>query len=68
MFTEPGLNEAVAPVGSPLTVKPTAPVNPAIDVTLAVYVVLPPGCTLCEPGVAESAKSDTVTVRVAALL
>jgi len=37
-------------------------------VTVAAYVVLPPGDTLREAGVAERAKFDTVTVRVAGLL
>ena len=68
VFTEAGLNEAVAPEGSPLTVKPTVPMNPAIGATVAAYVVLPPGDRLREAGVAERAKSDTVTVRVAAVL
>ena len=35
---------------------------------MAAYVVLPPGSMLREPGVAETPKSDTVTVRVAAVL
>ena len=68
MFREPGLNEPVAPDGSPLTAKLTVPVNPAIGATVAAYVVLPPGEMLSEAGVAERAKSDTVTVRVAGAL
>ena len=68
VFTELGLNEAVAPEGSPATVKPTVPVKPLSGVTVAAYVVLPPGRMLREPGVAETPKSDTVTVRVAAVL
>ena len=66
VFTELGLNEAVAPEGSPATVKPTVPVKPLSGATVAAYVVLPPGSTVREPGVAETPKSDTVTVRVAA--
>ena len=67
-FTDPGLNDAVAPNGNPLIVKPTVPVKPAVGVTVAAYVVLAPGAMLLEVGVAERAKSDTVTVRVAAVL
>ena len=68
VFTELGLNEAVVPAGSPLTLKPTVPVKPLSGATVAAYVVLPPGSTVREPGVAETPKSDTVTVRVAAVL
>ena len=67
-LTEVGLNTAVAPGGSPLTLKPTVPVNPAIGVTVAVNVVPPAGGTLRDAGVAETEKSDTVTVRVAGAL
>ncbi len=34
--TEPGLKEAVAPVGSPVTLNATTPVNPVAGVTVAV--------------------------------
>jgi hypothetical protein len=35
-FTEAGLKLAVAPVGNPLTLRPTVPVNPLEGVTVAV--------------------------------
>ena len=44
------------------------PVNPVPGVTVAVYVVLPPGTTVRDAGVAESEKSATVIVRVAGAL
>jgi hypothetical protein len=68
VLTEVGLNEAVVPAGSPVTVKPTVPVKPLSGATVAAYVVLPPGGTVRELGVAETPKSDTVSVRVAAVL
>jgi hypothetical protein len=68
VFTELGLKEAVVPEGNPVTVKPTVPVKPLIGATVAAYVVLPPGGTVRELGVAETPKSATVTVRVAAVL
>ena len=49
-LTEVGLNVPVAPVGNPLKVNPTEPVNPPVAVTDGVNVVLPPGATLCEEG------------------
>ena len=48
--TDVGLNVPVAPVGKPLTVNPTTPVNPPVAVTVGVYVVLPPCVTLCDAG------------------
>jgi hypothetical protein len=36
VVTEVGLNEAVAPVGSPLTLKVTVPVKPFVGVIVAV--------------------------------
>ena len=66
--TEAGVNEAVAPAGRPRTLRPTAPVNPLIADTVAVYEAPLPGRTVLEPGVAESEKSPTVTVRVAGAL
>jgi hypothetical protein len=40
--TEVGLNEAVAPVGSPLALKVAVPVKPLLGVIVAVYGVLAP--------------------------
>ena len=68
VVTDVGLKNAVAPAGNPVTLKFTVPVNPLPGVTVAVYVVLPPGRTVCEAGVADSEKSVTVTLRVAGAL
>jgi hypothetical protein len=43
---EAGTNVAVAPVGSPLALRLTDPVNPLMAPTLTVYVVLPPALTV----------------------
>ena len=51
------LNVAVAPLGSPVTVRPTAPLKPPVGVTVAVYVVLPPAVTDWLAGVAAMEKS-----------
>ena len=37
-----GLNEAVTPLGSPVTANDTLPVNPPVSVTVIVSVALPP--------------------------
>jgi hypothetical protein len=64
-----GANVAVAPAGNPLTTfKATAPVNPERAPTVAVYPVFDPCTTLLDDGVADSEKSETVIVRVAAAL
>jgi hypothetical protein len=42
LLTGVGLNVPVAPLGSPLMVKLTAPVKPLSGLTFAVYVVLAP--------------------------
>jgi hypothetical protein len=55
--TEAGLKLGIAPIGNPLAVKITAPLNPPDGVTVAVYVVLAPWTTVCEAGVAETEKS-----------
>src|SRR5437773_8396370 len=65
---EAGLKDAVAPDGRPVTPKFTVPLNPLIGVTVAVYVVLPPGRTVRDDGGADSEKSATVMVRVAGAL
>jgi hypothetical protein len=57
--TDAGLNDAPAPVGNPLTVKPTLLLNPPDPVTVVVYEVLPPAVTVAEAGVAEMEKSPT---------
>ena len=43
VVTVAGLKEAVAPVGSPLTVNETVPLKPFDGVTVGTYVVLVPG-------------------------
>jgi len=62
--TEAGLKVAVAPDGRPLTLNMTTPLNPFTDVIFAVYVVLAPFFTVCEPGVAAIVKFDTTNVTV----
>jgi hypothetical protein len=52
-----GLREAVAPAGSPLTLRFTNPLNPFMAPMLTVEVVLFPLLTLEESGVVESVKS-----------
>jgi hypothetical protein len=52
-----GLNVPVAPLGNPLTLRDTVPVNPFNGEMLAVYVVPVPAVTVCELGVAEIEKS-----------
>ena len=64
VFTEVGLKLAVAPVGSPLTLKPTVPVNPFTAPIVALYVVLLPCVTLWEDGVAPIVKSGVVEPQV----
>lgn len=57
-----GLNDAVTPLGNPLAVKPTFPVNPFSSKIVTVVVTLLPCTTVKLPGDAESAKfgSDEV--------
>jgi hypothetical protein len=62
--TDVGLNVGVAPVGRPLALNATLPVNPAIADTLVVYGVLAPGATVCELGVADIEKFG-LSVRLA---
>jgi hypothetical protein len=54
---EAGANVAVAPVGRPLALRLTDPVNPLMAPTLTVYVVLPPALTVWVLGVANTVKS-----------
>ena len=55
--TDGGEKLAVAPVGKPLTLNVTTPVNPFTAATLVVYVVELPTTTDCELGEAEMEKS-----------
>ena len=66
--TDAGLNDAEAPAGRPVTPNVTRPVNPVTGFTVAVNAALPPCVTDCDAGVADSEKSVTVIVRVAAWL
>ena len=54
-----GLKLAPAPVGNPLALQVTTPVNPPEPVAVAVYDVPVPAVTVCEAGVAETEKSPT---------
>ena len=47
----------VAPVGNPLALKFTLPVNPFNDPTETDVVAEPPAVTVCEPGLTETEKS-----------
>ena len=55
--TEVGLKLAVAPLGKPLTLKLTTPVNPPDAVMVVVYEVPPPCVTVCDAGDAVMEKS-----------
>lgn len=55
-FTEDGVKLAVAPLGSPLAVNATWPLNPFNGDSETVKVVLPPGGTDSAAGAAESEK------------
>ena len=48
--TEAGLKLALAPLGRPLTLKLTTPLNPPDAVTVAVYDVPAPAVTVCDAG------------------
>jgi len=60
-LTEAGLKLAVAPEGKPLALSVTVPAYPLTGLTDAVYVVLFPCVTVCEPGDADSEKLGTNT-------
>ena len=60
-----GLKDAVVPLGRPLTLRPTVPLNPAFIVNVVLYVVGLPAETVCDDGEADIEKSGTVIVRVA---
>ena len=55
--TDPGANEALAPVGRPVTEKLTVALKPPLGVTVTVRVVLLPAVTVPEVGVTASEKS-----------
>jgi hypothetical protein len=55
--TEVGLKLALAPVGRPLMLKATTPVNPPDAATVVVYEVPAPAVTVCDAGVAVIEKS-----------
>jgi hypothetical protein len=64
---EAGLNEAVTPLGNPLTVKATLPAKPLDGVTVMTLVAIDPWLTVTVAGAAESAKSPPVPVTVSAI-
>jgi len=67
-FTVVGLNVAVAPEGSPLTLKVTAPGDPVPGVTVTVKLVFAPVAMVCAAGEADKVKAGrTVMVTVAGL-
>src|SRR5712692_9946872 len=68
-FTELELNVAVTPVGAPLMLSATAPLNPFTTPTLTVELPLLPAFTVSEPGDADTVKFgcaliESVTVAV----
>jgi hypothetical protein len=64
-----GLNEAVTPLGSPVAVNATLPVNPPVSVTVTVSVPLLPCLMVIEAGEAVSVKPDTcLLVTVSAMV
>ena len=66
LVDDAGLNEAVTPVGIPVAVKATLPVNPPVSVTVIVSVPLLPCFTVRDVGEEERVKPDTglvLTVR-----
>src|SRR5580700_8268457 len=70
-LTDEGENDGVAPLGSPLALRLTAPLNPLMAPTFTVYVAVPPGFTENELGAAETEKSGgpvTFSVTVAVWL
>lgn len=60
--TESGLNPAVAPLGRPVTWKPTVGFAPLTGVTLIVYTAVPPPWSITLVGEAESEKSPPAAV------
>jgi hypothetical protein len=61
--TVAGEKLAVAPVGNPLALSVTTPVNPFNAAMLAVYVVALPTITVCVLGLADIVKSGVVVAR-----
>jgi hypothetical protein len=61
--TVAGEKLAVAPVGNPLALSVTTPVNPFKAPMLAVYVVAFPTFTVCVLGLADIVKSGVVVAR-----
>jgi hypothetical protein len=61
--TVAGEKLAVAPVGNPLALSVTAPVNPFNAPMLVVYVVALPTITVCVLGLADMVKSAVVVER-----
>src|SRR5215813_8879250 len=57
---EAGVKLALAPAGKPLTLRLTVSVNPPIGVTVVVYEVPLPACTVCDAGEALMLKSPTI--------
>src|SRR5436305_13784826 len=73
LVVDVGLKFAVTPVGTPLALNATEPVNPPLGVTVMVLVPLAPWFTVTLAGIAESVKfgvavEPTVSVTVVAWL
>jgi len=61
---EAGLKAAVTPVGSPLAVRATAPVNPPEGATVIVLLPVPPCATVTLAGLADNEKLGVLLVTV----
>lgn len=61
-------NDAVTPVGRPLTLKFTDPVNPLLGVTVIVLEPLPPGPMITVSGLADREKAGVIELTVSAML
>ena len=64
VVAELGLNDALPPLGRPLTLRATGPVNPLFGVMVIEYEVPLPGFTLRLDGEVEMEKSGVFTIKV----
>jgi hypothetical protein len=61
---EVGLRVPVEPLGTPVTVSATVPLNPVPGETSTEKTILLPGFTACQAGVADIEKFGTTTTKV----
>ena len=61
---ETGLKAAVTPVGSPLALRATTPVNPPEGVTVIVLLLVPPCATVALAGLADKEKLGVLLITV----